>query len=374
MTTKTEQNKGEKMNKTIMCLAILAVMLVSCAPKEVQPVKIGVSLTLTGPAASTGNWMKNGIELALERLPPEQREKVQVIFEDDQCSPQLGLTIGKKFVEIENTQFMIGPLCGSVVSPTMDYYEQNKVLRMIQGWGLDSYEGKGKYYFVPLGHVKQMMQTIAEYAIVNNYKKVGVIYRDDDYGKDNQKYFEMYFKQNGGSIIASEPYAAGATDFRTQLLKLQQANPDAIFIAARGTDLVNVLKQMDEMKFNVQKFGMYNAQDSDVVKAVGNLADGMIYPHITPTTSEVRTWYVQRYTEKYGVPPEFISATTFDSFNILLNTIKECNQNVDCVQQKISAIRTYDGASGNFAIDETGFGIRQPAIKTIRDGKFEFLK
>jgi len=356
------------------CLAVLIFFLVACAPQPEKPLTIGVSLTLTGAAAATGKWMQNGIELALERLPPEERANIQVMFEDDQCDPKLGMTIAQKFTEVEGVKFMIGPLCGSVVNPTMDYYEQNKVLRMVQGWGLRSYEGRGEYYVVPLGHVRELMRHLAQHVASQGITEMAIIFRDDEYGRENMEFFEQFYNAQGGKIVAKEPYAAGETDFRTQLTKLKATDAEGLFIAARGSDLVNVHKQMDELKFTTKKFGMYNTQDPDVLKAVGNLTESMIYPHIRPAPTEIRQWYVQRYTEKHGVPPEAISATTFDSFMILLDAIKACDQDVECVRGKVMTVTAYPGAGGIFSIDENGFGIRQTAIKMVKDGKFVFVE
>jgi branched-chain amino acid transport system substrate-binding protein len=359
-------------------LSIILALLIACAPaQEAKPdekIKIGVSTPHTGPAAATGNWIRNGIELALERLSQGDREKIELLYEDDQCNPTTGMNVANKFAEIENIKFMMGPLCGAIVNPTMPYYEEKKILRMLPGVGLESNIGKGDYYFILLGRAESLMKKLADYAYENNIKTVSIIYIDDEYGKDNLKWFEKYFNEIGGKILAKESYVRGDTDFRTQLTKIKQTDPEAIFLISYGPTLVNILKQMKELGIETKKLSLINTEDTEIVKSAQDLTEGILYSSIIDSTeSEVKAWFQQRYQEKFGAPPEAVAASSFDSFNVLYFAIRACNQDVECVKQTISQTKDYVGASGTVTLDQQRVGILNPAIKIVKDGKFVFV-
>ena len=54
--------------------------------------------------------------------------------------------------------------------------------------------------------------------------------------------FSDSFIKEGGKIVAEESFSSGNTDYRSQLTKIKEANPDVIIIAARK-EFPIILKQ-----------------------------------------------------------------------------------------------------------------------------------
>lgn len=363
-------------NKTVLALTVvLLLILTACSTQQENTIKIGVSTPHTGPAAATGQWIRNGIELALERLPADEQAKIELVYEDDQCTPTTGLSVARKLVEVDNIKFVIGPLCSEIILAVDDYYDENKVVRMQVGGAIEAFKTKGKYRFAFLGWIQDWMNALAEHLTKNGVKTVGIIYLEDAYGEENVKFFEKHFTSLGGKIVAKERFVRGDSDFRTQLLKIKEKKPDAVFLVAYGPTLANLFKQMNELQIDLTKISLYNTEDPEIVKSAGKLAEGVIYPSIIDSTkSEIKDWYAKKYQEKYGVPNEALSATAFDSFNILWDAIKNCGENSECVHTTIKNTKEFKGASGTFSVDQYGVGLRKPAVKVIKNGKFVFAK
>jgi len=356
---------------------VFLLFVVSCTPAEKpqETVKIGFSSALTGPFAATSQWALNGIDLALERLPTEERARIQLIIENDESKPATGMTIAQKFAEIENIKYIVGPLNGQVIVPTAAYYDEHKMLRMHPGLGLESTITTGTYKFFLLGELKPLMQALATYGSTHSISTVSILYLNNEYGLDNLNWFEKYYTQAGGKILAKEAFELGENDVRTQLTKIKATKPDAVFLITAGPALVSALKQMDELGITTKKLSLINTEDTEVVKSAGRLIEGVLYPTIIDTTqSDIKTWFGQRYQEKFSVPHEAVAASAFDSFNILWAAIKKCGDDTDCAKAEIGKTRNYVGASGAFSVDERGVGIRTPAIKTVKDGKFVYIE
>jgi len=362
------------MNIKILFAIVAVLLLAGCGDVTdtvpTQKIKIGVSLALSGPGAPTSQWALNGINLALERLPENERSQIELIIENDEGKPATGMNVAQKFVA-ENIHYVFGPLTSGVAVPTTPYYDENKVLRMQAGAGVTNTVSTGVYRFFLLGKVEPWMRILAEYAFSHGIKTVSILYMDDEYGKDNLNWFEKYYS---GQILAKEPFARGDSDFRTQLLKIKESNPDAVFIIAIGPSLLNALKQMEELGIDKQKLSLINTEDTEIVKSAGHLIEDIIYPTIADQSeSEVKTWFHKQYMEKHGVPNEAIAASAFDSFNIMWAAIKECGDDIDCARTGISSTRNYVGASGIISVDAQGVGARTPAIKAVKNGKFVYI-
>jgi len=348
---------------------VVLLLLAGCA-QESESIKIGVSLPQTGFAATMGEYVERGISLGLERL--SARENIELIYEDSQCQSVEGFTVARKLAEIDDVNFVIGPFCASVINPTIDYYDEHKIVRLVTGLGADTYAYRGKYQFIFLGEVKDLMKPLAEDVYDSGIRKMSILFLDGDYGKENADYFEKYFEELGGEIVFKEPFVErGEQDYRTQLLKVRNSDSEGILIASLGTHFVNVLKQAREQGMEIPVFGIRNTEDTEIIMAAGDLIEDVTYPSLTDlSSSDTKQWFFDRYVEKYGEPPESVAANAFDSFEILIKAIEVCGENVDCVHREISKIEDYEGASGKFSIDAYGNGVREPVIRIVQDGEF----
>ena len=97
-----------RMRKTpVVSAAVLALFAGTAIAQQPQKtVKIGFISTFGGPVAAIGNDMKNSFELALDHhgrklggLP------VEVIYEDDQFKPEVGVQKTQKLIEFRSRRF-----------------------------------------------------------------------------------------------------------------------------------------------------------------------------------------------------------------------------------------------------------------------------
>jgi len=97
-------------------LAGLAVLLgVAAGPAAAQEkVKIGVIVTLSGPAAALGQQVRDGFALAVKDLGGKMSGKdVEVVVVDDELKPDGAVTKVKGLLERDKVDFVVGP-----ISPT----------------------------------------------------------------------------------------------------------------------------------------------------------------------------------------------------------------------------------------------------------------
>src|SRR4030081_1807119 len=85
-----------------MLLGTVALLALATAPAVAQqkPVKIGFVSTFSGPVAAIGNDMRNSFELGLDHLGRKPVGlPVEVIYEDDQIKPDVGVQKTQKLIE-----------------------------------------------------------------------------------------------------------------------------------------------------------------------------------------------------------------------------------------------------------------------------------
>ncbi len=81
-----------------------------------RSVKIGFVSTFSGPTAVIGNDMRNSFELALDHLGRKMGGlPVEVIYEDDQQKPEVGVQKTQKLIESDKVNFIVGYIWSNVL-------------------------------------------------------------------------------------------------------------------------------------------------------------------------------------------------------------------------------------------------------------------
>src|SRR3954447_26064274 len=111
----------------LVLLATVAALVWVAAPAAAQQktVKIGFIGTFSGPAAALGADMRNSFEIALDHAGRKVGGlPVEVIYEDDQITPEVGVQQTQKLIESDKVDFLVGYIWSNVLlgslKPAMD--------------------------------------------------------------------------------------------------------------------------------------------------------------------------------------------------------------------------------------------------------------
>src|SRR5258706_1165608 len=91
-------------------LAGCAALALATAPAVAQQktVKIGFISTFSGPVAAIGNDMRNSFEVGLDHVGRKLGGlPVEVIYEDDQIKPEVGVQKTQKLMECDKVDFLV---------------------------------------------------------------------------------------------------------------------------------------------------------------------------------------------------------------------------------------------------------------------------
>ncbi len=101
MNTKTKIGIG-----IIIIIILLGISVIFIAqPQEQGIFTIGAIVPLTGPAADTGEQIRNGLLLAVEEINQKDGiagKQISLFLEDSQSKPQIGVTAFQSLAELKN--------------------------------------------------------------------------------------------------------------------------------------------------------------------------------------------------------------------------------------------------------------------------------
>src|SRR5271157_6183914 len=120
----------------LVCLAVLIGILClagsSLFAAERPPIKIGLLVSYTGIAPLQAKGVSDGVELAVAEVGQKAGGRaIQLVKEDSEFNPTVGLTKVRRLVEEQKVNFIVGPISSAVALAIYDYVLKNQVVWII---------------------------------------------------------------------------------------------------------------------------------------------------------------------------------------------------------------------------------------------------
>ncbi len=112
-------------------IAAGAALALAAGPAMAQQktVKIGFISTFSGPTAAIGNDMRNAFELGLDHLGRKLGGlPVEVVYEDDQQKPEVGVQKTQKLIESDKVDFIAGYIWSNVLLASLKTLVDTKTI------------------------------------------------------------------------------------------------------------------------------------------------------------------------------------------------------------------------------------------------------
>ena len=367
------------MKSFLMGTAALAALSTAPAAAQ-QSVKIGFISTFSGPTAVIGNDMRNSFELALDHLGRKIGGKpVEVIYEDDQQKPEVGVQKSQKLVESDKVDFVIGYIWSNVLLASLKPVVDSQTFLISANAGPSQIAGEqcSPYFFSTSWQNDQTPQAMGTYMTQKGVKTAFLIGPNYAAGKDMLTGVRTTFK---GQVIGEELTKwPDQLDFSTELSKVRAAKPEAVFVFYPGAAGVQFLTQYAQSGLKGQ-IPLYTAFTVDAITLPlqKDLALGVpgAQEWVNDLPNDANKKFVADYLKKYpGLRPSFYGAQTYDAANLIASAVEATNGNLSdkVAVQKALEKADFKSVRGNFRFNTNHMPIQnfylQDAVKD-QDGNY----
>jgi len=362
----------------LIFLLVVSLGIFGCEKKEEEEeIKIGAILPLTGPAGQFGQFAKEGIDIAIDEIS-KQRDvslTIRVLYEDSQGDPKNAVSILNKFTKVDKVDVVFVLTSGETLA-LIPIINQEKILTFT-GTLLPGITEKSQYLLRNATSLDQETKFMADFlANKRNKPPVAVIFVNNDAGRVSYEQFKKAYDALSGEIVLAESYEPGASDFRTQLTKIKEKNPEYLYILSYK-EFGLIMKQARELGIKATFIGTTTFEDPSGVKVAGESANGAIYTVSafnpdSPTLPMAQ--FQEKYKAKYGRKAELYAALFRDNVHILARAHQLRSGDTQDMRNNIIQLGTFEGASGSTKFLPNGDVEKPLAFKRIRNGKFEYLE
>ena len=351
----------------LMALALSALGLAACDTignigGGDEPYRIGVMESVTGPGETYGNVAVQAKQMAVEEINAAggiNGRMIELIVEDEKCNAQDAITAYRKLTDVDGVKIILGTSCSGAMLGAAPLAEEEGVV-MFSGLATNpDIANAGDYIFRTSMSDAQVGIDTGNVLWADGVRTLATITEATDYAEGVRRTSVEQFEKRGGQIVGEERYASDVTDFRSQLTKLLNANPDGLHVAAQseftgGT----IVKQARELGYAGPIYSDIVPIGTTALEIAGDAATGMkaITADLDPANSKAQE-VIANFRTKYDyVTLPWYLGSAYDDVYITAECLKqtEDDQDADGFRDCLYGI-TWSGAIGdNYSFDANG--------------------
>ncbi len=339
-----------------------------------KEISIGVVLPLTGRLAdSFGKPTQQGFELALDEINSAQPNsaKFKFIIKDGQSTVEGAVEAFNTLVQ-DGVSMILGPATSSQAEITFPVAQENQVVAISPTSAARGLSAIGDYVF----RVALTTDVLTPSGIETTHAKLGyqraaTIYDETDlFSTDADAAVREVLATKGIEVVATETFQGGDTDFTEQLTRIQNVNPDVIFVSCLAPDKPGILTQGHQLGIPAP-FIVRTLTAADV-QAAGAAAEGAITFVGWGATVETprNKAFVENYSAKFGTEPTNYAARSYATLHILAEAIANAQAtDAASIRDALANIKSLDTILGAFSFNADGDAVYDAKVLTVKDGE-----
>ncbi len=377
-------------------LTMLAAATAVSLPLAVSAqIKVGVTVSTTGPAASLGIPERNTVSL----LPTEVAgQSIEYIVLDDATDPTAAVKNMRKLTSEDNVDVVIGTSATPGSLAMIDVAGEEKVPMISVAAGVtivEPVEGNREWVFKTPQNDLLMAQALANTMETQGVKTLGFIGYSDAYGDGWLEEMTNAGKEKGIEILTAERYGRTDTSVTGQILKILASKPDGILIAGSGTPVALPQGELIKRGYEGHIYQTHGAANNDVLRVCGKNCEGMILPagpllvadqlEDDHPVKESALEYKKAYEDEYGEGTiNTFGGHLWDAGMLITNAIPEALESGakpgtvefrTALRDAIEATSDLPVSQGVMTMgpdDHAGFDERARVIVKVVDGKWTY--
>ena len=309
-----------------------------------EPVTIGVSGPLTGQNAQYGAQWKKGFDLALEEVNAKggvNGRPLQYVFEDSQADPRETVAIAQKFVSDPKIVVEVGDFSSTASMAASPIYQRAGLVQFGFTNSHPNFTKGGDFIWSNSVSQADEQPRLAKYAADLGFKRLAVLYLNTDWGRQSQKIFSEAAKADGLDVVASEGYQPDEKDFRSTLVRVRDAKPDAIVLISYYADGALITRQIRTVGLTTPIVASGSIYSPKFIELAGDAANGVFTEtNFFPGENrpEVQT-FVTKFRAKYNEEPDDFNAVAYDTIILLAAVMNQYGVDRTAIRDGLAQIK-----------------------------------
>jgi branched-chain amino acid transport system substrate-binding protein len=346
-----------------------------------ETILIGEVSSLTGAQATFGVSTHQGVELAVEQVNSRggiKGKRVVVRVYDNQGKPEESASAVTRLIEQDRVKVIIGEVA-STNSLAMAPKAQAAGVPMITPSSTNPKVTEVGDYIFRVCFIDPFQGSVmARFARETLKANSAAILKDakSDYSVGLSDVFAAQFPAFGGTLVGTEAYAQGDTDFRAQLTAIKRSKPDVVFVPGYYTDVGLIARQARELGIKVPLLGGDGWDSAKLHELGGSAIIGSYFSNHYSSDDpapHVRE-FMAAYKQKYGSVADALAALGYDAAQVALDAMKRApDLSGPALRDAIAETKGFKGVAGDITLNEKRDAVKPAVVLKVGANKSEYV-
>ena len=349
-------------------------------------IKIGSSLSVTGPASFLGDPEKKTLEMYVDEINKKggiNGQKLELVIYDDGGNPNAARTFATRLVEEDKVAAVIGGTTTGATMAMIPVFEEAQIPFISLAGGIPIIDPVKKWVFKTPHTDKMACQKIFADLAKRKLTTIAIISGTGAFGKSMHDQCVKIAKASGITIAAEETYGPGDTDMTPQLTKIKGTKGvQAVVNTGFGQGPAIVTRNYRQLAIPLPLYQSHGVASKQYIKLAGDAANDVRLPAAALLVAKklpandpqksVVTDYAKTYQDNTKQEVSTFGGHAYDALMILTEAAKRAKSfDPAKVRDEIEKTKDFVGTGGVVNMSPTDhLGLDQSAFRMleIKDG------
>ena len=358
---------------SLILVAALSLVVVGCSSE----IKLGAVISESGSVATYGEFVKKGMELALEESNADGGtlgKQVSIVFRDDATNASVGQKVTRELIEVEKVNAIIGAVSSPVTLAIAPICEEAKMVLLSPSASANSITDAGLWIWrnYPSDQIEgTAMAKFAKEEI--GAERVVIFAHDNDWGNGLADVFTERYEGRFRSVEKRFVFDESMMDqVDSWVAETMTLKPDAVYVIGYDQELKALLASFQSADLQAAIMSTSSVTPS-IGRQAGAAAENMVYPQAVldlDSDEPAIAAFISSYRAKYNEDPDIYAAHGYDAVKIILAAMESAQAtHPRSVNSAMMGIENFQGAAGTTSFNSDGDVVRYPRIFIVRDGE-----
>jgi ABC-type branched-subunit amino acid transport system substrate-binding protein len=383
------------MRKTLTALALgSAAALASAGLAQAEGFKgdtivIGTHQDLSGPIAFWGVPVRNGMQMAVDEINAAggiNGHKLSLVVEDSAYDPKKAVLATQKLLSRDKVDIMAGMMGTPTVMAAMPLVLKKNIPHLFPLTAAEQmYEPFHKLKFSLFTPYRTQTRNGTTYFIKERgKKKICGLHQDDEFGLNVFRGGADAAKEQGLEVVSVQTYKRGATDFSSQIARLQADGCDFVVMGTIIRETIGAMAEAKKIGWDIDMMGS-SASFAPEVAMLGKGAVEGYYsmgqtpiPYYDTASDDVKKW-MEAYKAKFDKDANVQAVAGYNVITVMAQGLENAGKDVT-VDSFIKGLEQIDGWQDMFGSPPVKFGPKrrlagnESLLSQIRNGRWEVVQ
>ena len=244
--------------------SLLAALLVfpgtvwSQASAGVEPIKVGVTVSLSGDYAAPGSEQLQGIQMWAHDLNARGAllgRPVEIVYYDDKSDAETSEALYERLVSEDKVDLLLGPYSSGLTLAAARVAERHHFPMVATGASsMDIWSRGNKYIFQVDAPADTYLNLVITSAKKAGLGTMALLYEGSDFPRQVAEGVRAQAAKQGMEIVFDDEFAQNTTDFAAMVERIRAKNPDVVIGLTYLDGSIAIMKQAKKSGLSPKAF------------------------------------------------------------------------------------------------------------------------